>query len=395
MFKRTLNMRLPEGQSAFLWGARQTGKSSYLASHFPNSITYDLLDTYQLMRLTKSPWLLREEINALDKASLAYPIIIDEVQKVPALLNEVHWLIEHLSVQFILCGSSARKLKMDATNLLGGRAWKYHFFPLVFAEIPDFDLLRALQHGLVPKHYLADPVFINEYLEAYVDIYLTDEIRNEGLVRNLAGFARFLDVAGLSNGEMVNHSNVARDCGVDRATVSGFYQILIDTLLGYYIYPYNKKIKRDLITSVPKFYLFDVGVANYLARRRVLELKGDAAGISFEHLILTELIAYLSFHRKREKISYWRTKTGHEVDFIIGDANVAIEVKISQQVHLQDIKGLIAFYEEHPNTTALVVSQDARKRKIELENGKSITIIPWRAFLTDLWAGNIRVSKVQ
>lgn len=348
-----------------------------------------LLDTFQLTRLTKSPWLLREEISSLDKAALSLPIIIDEVQKVPALLNEVHWLIEHLQIQFILCGSSARKLKMDAANLLGGRAWKYHFFPLVFSEIPDFDLLRALQHGLLPKHYLADPIFIHEYLEAYVGVYLTDEIRNEGLVRNLAGFARFLDIAGLSNGEMVNHSNVARDCGVDRGTVSGFYQILIDTLLGYYVYPYNKKIKRDLITSVPKFYLFDVGIANYLARRTVSELKGDAAGISFEHFILTELMAYLSFHRKREKICYWRTKTGQEVDFIIGDAKISIEVKISQQVHKQDLKGLIAFYEEHPDTTALVVSQDLNKRKIELENGKSITIMPWRTFLTDLWAGNI------
>ena len=381
-------MHLPDKQSAFLWGARQTGKSSYLADHFPDATTYDLLDTYQQTRLIRSPWLLREEVSALDKAALAQPIIIDEIQKVPILLNEVHWLIEHLHAQFILCGSSARKLKIDAANLLGGRAWKYHFFPLVFAEIPNFDLLRALQHGLIPKHYLADTNFINEYLEAYVNVYLTDEIRNEGLVRNLAGFARFLDVAGLTSGEMVNHTNVARDCGVDRSTVSGFYQILIDTLLGYYIYPYNKKIKRDLITSTPKFYLFDVGIANYLARRTVLELKGEMAGKSFEHFILMELIAYLSFHRKREKISYWRTKTGYEVDFIIGD-NIAIEVKLNREVHMQDVKGLLAFCEEHPNTTAFIVSQDSKKRKIELAKGKPIMIMPWRDFLTDLWGGNI------
>ncbi len=383
MFKRILNMQLPNKQSAFLWGARQTGKSSYLASHFPNATTYDFLNTYQQARLMKSPWLLREEVSALDKAALAQPIIIDEIQKIPVLLNEVHWLIEHLHAQFILCGSSARKLKMDAANLLGGRAWKYHFFPLVFAEIPHFDLLRALQHGLIPKHYLADTHFINEYLEAYVNVYLTDEIRNEALVRNLAGFARFLDVAGLTNGEMVNHTNVARDCGIDRSTVSGFYQILIDTLLGYYIYPYNKKIKRDLITSVPKFYLFDVGIANYLARRVILELKGEIAGKSFEHFILMELIAYLSFHRKREKITYWRTKTGYEVDFIIGE-NIAIEVKISQEVHTQDVKGLLAFCEEHPNTTAFVVSQDIKKRRVEA-NGISIMIMPWQDFLSDLW----------
>jgi predicted AAA+ superfamily ATPase len=259
----------------------------------------------------------------------------------------------------------------------------------VSAEIPDFDLLRALQHGLIPKHYLCDPAFLNEYLEAYVDIYLTDEIRNEGLVRNLAGFARFLDVAGLTNGEMINHTNVARDCGIDRATVSGFYQILIDTLIGYYIYPYNKKIKRDLITAMPKFYLFDVGVANYLARQIVLQLRGNVAGKSLEHFILMELIAYLSLHRKRDKIYYWRTKTGLEVDFIIGDAKVAIEVKIDGQVHKQDIKGLVAFCEEHSDTTALVVSQDTKKRKMELESGKAIMIMPWREFLSDLWGGKI------
>jgi predicted AAA+ superfamily ATPase len=302
MFKRILNMELPDRQSAFLWGARQTGKSSYLNSHFPKATTYDLLDTYQQARLMKSPWLLREEVRALDKAALRHPIILDEIQKVPLLLNEVHWLIEHLHAQFILCGSSARKLKMDAANLLGGRAWKYHFFPLVSAEIPKFDLLRALQQGLIPKHYLSDAHFINEHLEAYVNVYLTDEIRNEGLVRNLAGFARFLDVAGLTNGEMVNHTNVARDCGVDRLTVSGFYQILIDTLLGYYVYPYNKKIKRDLITSVPKFYLFDVGVANYLARRSVLELKGEIAGKSFEHFILMELLIYLFIANAKKSV---------------------------------------------------------------------------------------------
>lgn len=389
MFKRILNMQLPESQSAFLWGARQTGKSSYLAKHFPKATVYDLLDTAQLVRLTKSPWLLREEVSALSKQELKHPVIIDEIQKVPTLLNEVHWLIEHLHAQFILCGSSARKLRMNAANLLGGRAWKYHFYPLVSVEIPDFDLLRALQHGLIPNHYLAKPTLLHEYLEAYIDIYLTDEIRNEGLVRNLAGFARFLDVAGLTNGEMINHSNVARDCGIDRATVNGFYQILIDTLIGYYIYPYHKKVKRDLITAMPKFYLFDVGVANYLARRSVLELRGESAGKSLEHFILMELTAYLSMQRKREKISYWRTKTGHEVDFILGDASVAIEVKISEQVHKQDIKGLVAFCEEHPHTTALVVSQDTKKRRIELNDHQSIMIMPWRHFLRDLWADKI------
>jgi uncharacterized protein len=320
---------------------------------------------------------------------LKFPIIIDEIQKVPELLNEVHWLIENTAAQFILCGSSARKLKTRSTNLLGGRAWQYHFYPLVFPEINDFELLRALQQGLIPTHYLADRSFINDHMQAYIDIYLTDEIRNEGLVRNLAGFARFLDIAGLGNGEIINVTNIARDCGVDRTTVQGFYQILLDTLLGYFIYPYRKKIKRDIIVSAPKFYLFDVGVANYLARQTVVDLKGVAAGKSFEHYIFMELMAYLKINRKRIDITYWRTKTGLEVDFILGNAQVAIEVKISDQVHQQDLKGIIAFCEEFPKVKPFVISQDKRTRILKVNEKINITIMPWKTFLNHLWQHEI------
>lgn len=389
MYKRILQIDLPARQTAFLWGARQTGKSSFLKNHYPGAIYYDLLDTQEMLRLMSSPYLLREEILGLDKNKSGYPIIIDEIQKVPELLNEVHWLIENVGAQFILCGSSARKLKTQSTNLLGGRAWQYHFYPLVFPEIPDFDLLRALQHGLIPNHYLSDTSYINNHLQAYVDIYLTDEIRNEGLVRNLAGFARFLDVAGLCNGEMINISNIARDCGIDRATVRGFYQILVDTLLGYFIYPYNKKVKRDILVAAPKFYLFDIGVANYLGRQSVNELKGSVAGKSLEHYIFMELIAYVNMRRKRINITYWRTKTGLEVDFILGNAEVAIEVKLSQQVHRQDLTGLITFCEEHPQVKPIVISQDKRTRALKLHEDAHITIMPWRRFLEKLWGDEI------
>ena len=192
MLKRNYKVCLPPRQSVFLWGARQTGKSSFLKTSFKNSVCYDLLDSGELVRLTKNPRLLREQVLDLSKSALDHPIIIDEIQKVPELLNEVHWLIENTQACFILCGSSARKLKTQSTNLLGGRAWVYHFFPLTSEEIPHFDLLRALQHGLLPKHYLSDPRYIQDNLEAYVDTYLIDEIRNEGLVRNLAGFHVFL-----------------------------------------------------------------------------------------------------------------------------------------------------------------------------------------------------------
>lgn len=389
MFKRRLEINLPPEQSAFLWGARQTGKSSYLKCRYAHTICYDLLDTHEAMRLTKAPYLLREELLALAPTAVQQPIIIDEIQKVPELLNEVHWLIENRRLQFILCGSSARKLKTQSTNLLGGRAWIYHFYPLSFIEIPDFDLLKALQQGLIPAHYLAEKQYIDNYFQAYVDTYLTDEIRNEGLVRNLAGFARFLDVAGLTNGEMINANNIARDCAIDRATVHSYYQILVDTLLGYFVYPYRKKFKRDIITATPKFYLFDVGIANYLARNSLTALKGDVAGKSFEHFIFMELTAYLGIERKRDEIQYWRTKTGLEVDFILGDAAVALEVKISEQIHQQDLKGLIAFCEEHPKTKAIVVSQDKKPRQIVVNENINIHVIPWKIFLTQLWAGEI------
>jgi predicted AAA+ superfamily ATPase len=389
MYTRICHFDLPPRQSAFLWGARQTGKSYFLKHLFKDSVYYDLLDSHEIIRLTKAPYLFREEVLALSELELSKPIIIDEIQKIPELLNEVHWLIENTNAQFILCGSSARKLKTSSTNLLGGRAWVYHFYPLVFPEIPNFDLLKALQHGLIPNHYQESAQYIQNSLQAYIDVYLTDEIRNEGLVRNLAAFARFLDVVGLCNGEMVNVTNIARDCGVDRTTVQGYYQILIDTLLGYHLYPFRKKIKRDIVMATPKFYLFDVGVANYLSRQQVSDLKGIAAGRSFEHYILMELTAYIGLYKKRMDIAYWRTKTGLEVDFILGNAEIAIEVKISEQVHKQDLNGLIGFCEEHPKAHAIVVSQDERARMLTVNDELTIAILPWKLFLKRLWKGEI------
>lgn len=394
-FKRLLDIKVPAGQSLFLWGPRQTGKSSFLKEQYQNSIYYDLLDTREVIRLSKAPYLLREELlaeQAHHPEKTVLPIIIDEIQKVPDLLNEVHWLIENAQMQFILCGSSARKLKSASTNLLGGRAWPFYFFPLVYPEIPNFDLLRALNQGLIPKHYLSGAQDIHDYFQAYIDVYLTEEIRNEALVRNLNSFAQFLEIVGLSHGEMINFSNIARDCGVSRTTVQGYYQILVDTLLGDFIQPFNTKLKRDLITATPKFYLFDVGVANHLGHQAITALKGSAAGKAFEHYILMELWAYHGLKRKNFEINYWRTKTGLEVDFILSQAQkpmAAIEIKISDQVHQEDLKGLIAFCEEHPNIPAFIVSQDLRPRRLQVTPTLFIDILPWRDFLEKLWDGRI------
>lgn len=384
-FKRLLKIKLPKKQSAFLWGPRKTGKTTLLKSSFPDSISYDLLKSDLYLKLVKEPYLLREEILALPRESLNNPVIIDEIQKIPKLLDEVHWLIENTNANFILCGSSARKLKRGAANLLGGRAWSYQLYPLVRKEIPHFDLLKALNTGLIPSHYLSSNP--KKSLKAYLRDYLKEEIQAEGLVRNLPAFARFLDSIIFSHGELTNFSNIARDCGVDSKTVKEYYQILEDTLLGTFIYPFKKSSGRDTILSMPKFYLFDVGIANALAKRIVPSLKGIETGRAFEHFILMELLAYRGLSDNDYEINFWRTKTGLEADFILEKGKVAVEVKVSSHIHKSDIKGLIAFKEENPKTNAIVVSLDSKSRKIVLENKQEITVLPYEVFLDKLWDG--------
>ncbi len=383
MFKRLFNPQLPSGQSAFLWGARNTGRSTYLRQRYPQAIYYDLLQSDVLHKLLVAPHTLREELQAVAKEQLRQPVIIDEVQKIPILLNEIHWLIENEKIGFILCGSSARKLKRGAANLLGGRAGGFNFYPLVYKEIPDFDLLRALNHGLLPNHYLSDSPARS--LRAYINNYLKEEIQAEGLVRNLAGFARFLDIVGFSHGEMLNYSNIGRDCGIDAKTVKEYYQILVDTLIGYNIYPFFKKVKRDLISTTPKFYLFDVGVANYLTRKKITILRGTEAGKAFEHFIFMEINAYLGLNELDYPINYWRSKTGLEVDFVINRGEVAIEVKISESVQLSDLEGLNAFCADYNPKHAIVVCVAKRKRRLQTKEGHAIDILPWQEFLENLW----------
>jgi predicted AAA+ superfamily ATPase len=386
-YKRRLVLDITPGQSAFLWGARKTGKSTYLKARFPASKYYDLLLTDLFLSLSKSPSLLREEILALPDAALKHPIIIDEIQKIPALLDEVHWLIENTDAYFILCGSSARKLRRVSTNMLGGRAWRFTMYPLVYCEIPDFDLLQALRNGLIPEHYNQENA--TRSTRAYIEDYLIQEIQIEGLVRNLEKFARFMDVCAMSHGELLNYTNIARDCGVDAKTVKAYYQILVDTFVGYYVYPFYKKSKRNHLSETPKFYLFDVGVAQYLQKSRINQLSGVEAGNAFEHFMLTELMAYSHYSEKYFEIRFWRTSTGLEVDFVLGDGEVAIECKISTQVRASDIKGLNAFCEDYQPKKAIVVSQDSRARRLVSENHTPIDIIPWQDFLTRLWAGEI------
>ena len=382
--KRILNIKLPKNQSAFLWGARKTGKTTYLKEHFPGSIVYDFLKTDLFFEISKNPSLLRERLLAKEPSLLKEPIILDEVQKVPQVLDEVHWLIENKDLRFVLCGSSARKLKRGHANLLGGRAWRYELFPLTSHEIGDIDLLRALNHGLIPLHYLQQREDCKKSLEAYVQDYLREEVFAEGLTRNIPAFSRFFDAFGYSHGELTNYANIARDCGIDAKRVKEYYQILIDTLLAVRVEPFKKRQSRQVITKASKYYMFDVGVAGHLTKRNILEQKGAEFGKAFEHFMLMEIIAYRSYSRKDFGINFWRTKTGLEVDFVLGDREVAIEIKGASRIDTRDLNGLEAFIQACPPKKAIVVCNEKEKRV----RGK-IMIWPWGVFLQELWSGKI------
>lgn len=379
-------MDIPPHQSAFLWGPRKTGKTTYLKTAFPESVRYDLLETDVQEQFAKDPSRFRHEVLALSPERRAKPIIIDEVQKVPALLDEVHGLIENAGASFILCGSSPRKLKRGGANLLGGRAWGYRMFPLTSREVPGFDLLRALNTGLIPAHYTSpNPA---RSLKAYVGDYLKEEIRAEGLARKVPAFSRFLDALAFGAGEMTNFANVARDCGVDAKTVKEYYQILVDTLVGYLVHPYSKRAGRDIITSTPKHYWCDIGIQNALSGEEVRSLRGPYAGKLLEGFVLMELMACLGYRELRHEVQYWRTKTGLEVDFVIG-GRAAVEVTVSPRAGPRELRGLKAFLDEHEVETASLVCLEPRARRIELGRKAAVDVLPWQEFLDRLWAGRI------
>jgi len=379
---RVLRIELPNHQSAFLWGPRKTGKSTYLRAAFPESLTFDLLQTDLMLDLARRPALLRERLLAVDPAKLAHPVILDEVQKVPQLLDEVHWLIENRGLSFILCGSSARKLKRGGVNLLGGRAWRYEMHPLVSIEVGDLDLLRALNRGLVPAHYL-DPGY-RRSLEAYVVDYLKEEVFDEGLTRNVAAFSRFFEAVGYSHGDLTNYANIARDCGVDAKTVKEYYQILVDTLLGTFVEPWKKRQERQVIGKAAKFYLFDVGVAGAITRRHVAQERGEPFGRALEHFVLMEILAHRSYRDLGHGVHFWRTKSGLEVDFVLGEAEVAVEVKGTSRLDPSDFRSLRAFMEDNRPRRAVVVCNEPVPRVSD-----GVEVLPWREFLARLWGGGI------
>lgn len=378
MLERILNLENTENDSVFLWGARQTGKTTLLEMRYPEARYYDLLKAGEFERFFRRPELLSEEVETLPSGSL---IIIDEVQKVPQLLDEVHRLMRNNRFRFILSGSSPRKLKRIGSNLLGGRALKHILHPLVSAEIPDFDVIRAVNNGTLPRHYLVNDPW--ERFRAYIGVYLNEEIREEALSRKLHSFSRFLEVAAMSNGEMVVYKNIAQDCGIDHRTVKDYFEILQDTLVGYLITGFSATKKRRAILA-PKFYYFDVGIANYLLNRKNMRLGSVDFGHAFEHLIIQEIIAYLGYTQSNETLTYWRTSNGYEVDVIIGHGRIAIEIKSVQEVGSRHLKGLKAFSEDFPEARTIIVSFDQYKRAMN-----DVEVYPVIEFLNELWRGKI------
>lgn len=377
-FQRLLDIKLPKDKSAFLWGPRKVGKSHWIKNHLPDAILIDFLKTNVFADYISKPSLLRERY-----AESSELIVIDEVQMVPDILNEVHWMIENTNSSFLLTGSSPRKLRRSHANLLGGRAWRYTMSPLCYPEFSsyNFDIENIIISGLLPSHIQSpDPM---QELRAYIADYLKEEIAAEAVVQNIPAFAEFLRVAALGAGELINYTNIARDTGVSAKVVRSYYQILEDTLLGYRLKPWKKSPDRRLIET-EKFYLFDVGVANYLARRKP-QFSTPEFGMSFEQYILMELKAYQAYRNPELELHYWRTSTGIEVDFILGNMEVAIEVKSSKRVDSAHAKGLRAISESHSLKRLLLISFEQEPKKLS----GNIECLFWEDFLKQLWSDNI------
>ena len=373
------HLNLPElltKKSFFLFGPRATGKSTLIRQQLSESArVIDLLDSRFYLRLISSPGDLESIIYADSENGI---VVIDEVQRVPELLNEVHRLIEKKKLTFLLTGSSARKLRRGKANLLAGRVWEARLFPLTRREIPDFNLERYLRYGGLPPVYLSP--YPDEELNAYVNTYLKEEIMAEGLIRKLPPFSRFLRSAALANGEIINFTKLANDCQVPPSTVTEYVGLIEDTLMGFMLPSWKESRKRKAI-RMGKFYFFDPGVTHTLTGTQTIERNSHLYGKSFEQFIGMEMRAYLSYERKMLDFSYWRSTHGYEVDFLIG-RETAVEVKASQRITRRDFKGLKALEEEKVFKNYVLVSQDP----VNTRDG-NFQALHWETFLDRLWSG--------
>ncbi len=376
MYKRILDMvSLAKQKSFFLFGPRSTGKSWLLRHSFPQDLIIDLLSSSTYLRLAQNPSFLENLVR--ERAGTENPVVIDEIQKLPILLDEVHRLIENTGTRFILTGSSARKLRRGGVNLLAGRAWQANLFPLVYKEIPEFNIDRYLRYGGLPQVYgSANP---EEELDAYVNTYLKEEIQEEALVQNLPKFSRFLKTASFCNTEQINFTNVANDAAMAASTVRSYFDLLRDTFTGFFIESWQGSKKRKAI-STPKFYFFDTGLTNSLADSYLFSQESSEYGKAFEQFIAMELRAWISYRRNRLELFYWRTRAGTEVDFFI-PGNFAVEVKVTKTVGDQHLKGLRTLKEENACRDYFLVSFDTNNYK----TSDGIRCLNWKTFLDELW----------
>jgi predicted AAA+ superfamily ATPase len=361
---------LLQRSSFFFFGPRGTGKSFLIRHTLTDCLVFDLLDDDTYQRLVRRPKRLSEEIPNQTRW-----VVIDEIQKLPSLLDEVHRLIEERKTRFLLTGSSARKLKRGGANLLGGRAWEALLFPLIESEIKDFSPVRYFNRGGLPRIYLSDEP--EEELKAYVHLYLNEEVKAEALTRKIENFIRFLDIMGLNNGQELQYQGISNDCGVPVRTVENYISVLKDTLIGFELLPFRASTKRKAITR-SKFYFFDVGVAGYLANRGEVKERSKAYGECFEHWLILETMARLSYRRRNLPLQYWRTKNGFEVDLVIG-REAAVEFKSTDHVFPDHLRGLRALSEEGKIKQYILVSNDPVNRTVE-----GVKLLHWKEYLHTL-----------
>lgn len=376
-----------------LLGPRQTGKSFLIRNSNLKNVWYiNLLQTEIFNEFFLHPNKIREQY--LAKKNHIDLIIIDEIQKIPTLLDEVHLLVEQENVKFILTGSSARKLKKQGVNLLGGRALQVSFHPLTYSEIvsdDSFDLVKTLSFGTLPKIYQAKSP--GKMLKSYCNTYLKEEIVHESLARKLPSFSRFLEVAAVCNGEILNYSQIANDAQVPKTTVIEYFSILEDTLIAKKVYPFLQSIKRKPLET-PKFYFFDIGVARRLAGYAGgVDASLNNAGKEFETYIYHELSSYIDYQQSDYEIKYWRTVGQQfEVDFIIDDLSnpnnrIAIEVKLSKHIQKNDLKGILALRDDVALKRCIVVSRESTMRIVD-----GIEIFPYEEFVKSLWNNKIVID---
>jgi predicted AAA+ superfamily ATPase len=377
---RILDLNAAIGRrSVFLFGPRQTGKTTYLTHQLITApaLKISLLDSAMFRELTAKPETLRFMVQGQDLRNAV--IVIDEIQRCPALLDEIQTLIEERELRFLLTGSSARKLRSAGANLLGGRALRRELHPLTFWELGDqFDLERAFHAGLLPSVYLGDGV--DDDLQAYIGQYLREEIAAEGLARNLSAFSRFLELAAACHGQQVNFSSIAGDVGVSRVTIQSYFQILVDTLLGDFLDPLHLSGKVKTV-STPKFYFFDAGIVRSLRRLKLIQEGTLDYGTFFEHLVYHHLRCFVSYKKRDATVNFWRTHNGEEVDFVL-DGEVAIECKATASVADKHLRGLKTFAKSHRMRRQILVCRVSQPLRIG-----DIEVLPLADFLNKLWEG--------